>query len=315
MALSPASAPADVSAAAQLFDYRQAANPIRPGLCEPVPLRRWSASLHASGPSRIIDLDLSEELGAQIPCTSPALAASFIRLLGGDRLEVAAEATSSLFYVLQGSGRCRRPARGGSAPVEIEWGQGDLFVLPAGATPVLEGEQEAVLYWVHDAPLLHYLGATATTPRFEPCHYPAEWLLRELRAIAARPGSGSENRVSVLLANRDLPRTRTVSHTLWAMFGVVAGGTVQPPHRHQSVALDLIVAAPEGCHTLVGRDLDENGRILHPQRVDWEPGGVFITPPGLWHSHVNDAGEPAYLLPIQDAGLHAFLRSLDIRFR
>jgi hypothetical protein len=29
---------------------------------------------------------------------------------------------------------------------------------------------------------------------------------------------------------------------------------------------------------------------------------------------VNESGEPAWLLPIQDAGLHTYLRSLDIRF-
>lgn len=36
--------------------------------------------------------------------------------------------------------------------------------------------------------------------------------------------------------------------------------------------------------------------------------------PGLWHSHHNESGRPAYLVPIQDAGLHTYLRSLDIRF-
>jgi hypothetical protein len=29
---------------------------------------------------------------------------------------------------------------------------------------------------------------------------------------------------------------------------------------------------------------------------------------------VNESGKPAYLLPIQDAGLQTHLRSLDIRF-
>jgi gentisate 1,2-dioxygenase len=41
---------------------------------------------------------------------------------------------------------------------------------------------------------------------------------------------------------------------------------------------------------------------------------VFVTPPGLWHSHHNESGHPAHILPIQDAGLHTFLRTLDIRF-
>jgi len=105
-----------------------------------------------------------------------------------------------------------------------------------------------------------------------------------------------------------------VSHTLWAMVGVVPGGAIQAPHRHQSVAIDLILEAAPGCHTLVGTELDGEGRIHRPKRIDWETGGVFLTPPGYWHSHVNPSGEPARLLPIQDAGLHTYLRSLDIRF-
>ena len=98
------------------------------------------------------------------------------------------------------------------------------------------------------------------------------------------------------------------------MAGVVPAGAIQAPHRHQSVALDLIVESPPGCYTLVGTELDASGQIRHPRRIDWESGGVFITPPGHWHSHVNTSQQPARLLPIQDAGLHTYLRSLDIRF-
>ena len=88
----------------------------------------------------------------------------------------------------------------------------------------------------------------------------------------------------------------------------------QAPHRHQSVALDLIIDCQPGVYTLVGTDLNADGTIRNPERIDWQAGGAFITPPGYWHSHVNGSGQPAYLLPIQDAGLQTYLRSLDIRF-
>jgi gentisate 1,2-dioxygenase len=48
--------------------------------------------------------------------------------------------------------------------------------------------------------------------------------------------------------------------------------------------------------------------------VEWEAGGAFVTPPGMWHAHVNESGAPAHLIPIQDAGMQTYLRSLDIRF-
>ncbi|HWU39964.1 MAG TPA: hypothetical protein VN203_20120 [Candidatus Acidoferrum sp.] len=31
-------------------------------------------------------------------------------------------------------------------------------------------------------------------------------------------------------------------------------------------------------------------------------------------SHHNESGAPAHLMPIQDAGLHTYLRTLDIKF-
>jgi gentisate 1,2-dioxygenase len=106
----------------------------------------------------------------------------------------------------------------------------------------------------------------------------------------------------------------TITHVVWAMFGILPVAAVQAPHRHQSVAVDLVVAARPGCYTLVGSRLDDQGRIADGERFEWEPHAVFVTSPGLWHSHHNESGHPAHILPIQDAGLHTFLRTLDIRF-
>jgi hypothetical protein len=42
-------------------------------------------------------------------------------------------------------------------------------------------------------------------------------------------------------------------------------------------------------------------RIRRPTRV-------------LWHSHRNESGAGAQLIPVRDAGLQTYLRSLDTRF-
>jgi gentisate 1,2-dioxygenase len=303
-----------LEAAALWFDYREAANPVRPGLTEPIGLHQWSAELHACGPTAILPLDLSLELGCQGPATSPALAAHFLRILPGEGLTAAAVATTSLFAVLRGGGSLTRPGDQHAGPLSLAWESGDVFVLPAGQAPHLKAREESVLYWVHDGPLLTYLGVVPAAPRFRPCHYPAARLDHELQRLLADPSAGRSNRLSLLLASADCPSSRTVSHTLWAMLGLVPPGTVQPPHRHQSVALDLIIDCDPGCHTLVGSDLNDDGGIRNPRRIDWQAGGAFITPPGLWHAHVNPTGRSARLLPVQDAGLHTHLRSLDIRF-
>ncbi len=81
-----------------------------------------------------------------------------------------------------------------------------------------------------------------------------------------------------------------------------------------TVTFSLVDCAP-GCYTLVGDQVDPGTRqIVDPVRIDWEPGEAFVTPPGKWHSHHNESGSAAHLVPIQDAGLQTYLRALDIRF-
>jgi gentisate 1,2-dioxygenase len=106
----------------------------------------------------------------------------------------------------------------------------------------------------------------------------------------------------------------TITQTLWTMFGIIYPNTRQLPHRHQSVALDFVVDAMPGAYTLLGRELNEDGSIKDAVRIDWVKGSVFVTPPGYWHEHVNASDAVAYVMPIQDAGLHTYLRTLDIQF-
>ncbi len=72
--------------------------------------------------------------------------------------------------------------------------------------------------------------------------------------------------------------------------------------------------AHPGTYTLVGAELNSDGTIQNPMRVDWKAGCVFVTPPGYWHEHRNESKTDAYIMPIQDAGLHTYLRTLDIQF-
>lgn len=290
------------------FEYSKAADPIRPSLTPRVPYRFFPPSLYAGGPSRVVPLDLSAELKTEGPATGPGLCANFIRLVKGDSLLVDPVATSMVFYVLKGSGSVLQ------GDDRIDFAKGDFFTLPGDAGAVLSATADAALYYVNDAPLLRYLGVRPDRARFRPTLYKAARANAELARAAADPGAGHRSRISVLLGNTAFPLTRTVTHTLWAMYGTIGAGTVQKPHRHQSIALDLIVDCAPGCYSLVGRELDAAGNIVNPERVDWEAGCAFVTPPGYWHAHFNESGREARLIPVQDAGLQTYLRSLDIRF-
>ncbi len=295
---------------ARYFEYSKAANPVGSGRTPTIPLQAFPASLHAGRPTGVIELDQSEALGiGHGPATSPGLCASFLRIAADESVTTRPVATSELLFVLDGSGTSVLDGGG-----ELRWGAGDLFVLPCGTGTEHRADTDVTCYRVTDEPLLRHLGVAPTSPRFGPTHFPARRIRAELDAIVASPHATDRNRLAVLLANADQDRTLTATHVLWAMFGLLPEGAVQKPHRHQSVALDLIIDCRPGCYTSVGRSIDGDGRIVRPERIDWEPGGAFVTPPGLWHSHHNESGADAHLLPIQDAGLHTYLRTLDIRF-
>jgi gentisate 1,2-dioxygenase len=296
---------------ARYFEYSKAANPIGSGHTSSVPIKAFSRDLYADGPSRIIPLDLSNELGINNgPATSPGLAAHFVRIRAGEQIATRPNASSQLYYAICGRGFSAVNGR------LAQWEKGDFLTLPAqsDATFYADSGSDAALYWVHDEPLLRYLGAEATEPRFRATKFRRADVMARLNEIASRPGANDKSRVSVLLANAEEEQTLTITHVLWAMFGLLPPNQEQRPHRHQSVALDLILDAKPGCYSLLGTHLDERGNIVNPSRVDWEPGGAFVTPPGLWHAHFNESGAPAHLIPVQDAGLQTYLRSLDIRF-
>ena len=61
---------------ARFFEYSRAANPIGSGFTSEVPIESFSPALHKGGPTRTVALDLSAELGIEMP---PSL---FLRLVG-----------------------------------------------------------------------------------------------------------------------------------------------------------------------------------------------------------------------------------------
>ncbi|MBV6823185.1 cupin [Pseudomonas sp. PD9R] len=293
---------------AEYFEYSKAANPISAQLITRVPYHSFPASLYDTGPSRIVPLDLSEALGCEGPATGPGLCANFIRLNAGDSLTLRPNATSQVFYVIAGAGEVIQGEH------NIGWSKGCFIALPGLLDARFSATGDALLYYVHDEPLLRYLGVTRSTDRFAPTLYPAQTANAKLREAADDPRAQDRSRISILLGNRNFPQTRTVTHVLWAMYGILPAGSTQKPHRHQSIALDFIIDCPQGCYSLVGTELDADGQILNPVRVDWAPGLAFVTPPGYWHAHFNESDQEAFLIPIQDAGLQTHLRSLDIRF-
>lgn len=291
------------------LEYTKGVNPIRAGTIKSIPFKSFPSSIHESGKSGLHPLDISNDLGVTGPATSPGLCANFIRLLKNDNIKTNFNSSSELFYVIKGGGYTI------FSDIKIPWKKGDFVVIPAEDEVTHYGQdEESSLYLIHDQPLLDYLGAKASIKKFKPVLFTNERSLKQLEKARNEGNAVNRSRISVILVNKAMDQTLTVSHTMWAMLGVLPKDANQLPHRHQSVALDLILDCKSGCYTLVGEKIDQEGNIINPTREEWQPNSVFITPPGLWHAHFNESGEDVNFIPIQDAGLQIYLRTLDIKF-
>ena len=236
-------------------------------------------------------------------------------------------ASSHLFYVLHG--RCIFTLREQVYAQGEEYGEwylenkdtdfivesGEIFICPAFLDlkiyNMLQNEKTEI-YYVNDSPLLNYLGAEAEKQLFKPCVYDKQFIQENLQTLS----DPKNNRKGILLSNADTEKigVNTITPTLWALYNELPPNTVQKPHKHNSVALDLCSGCTdsENVYTLVGNELDEQGNIVNPTKVNWKQGEMFITPPGLWHSHNNTGNTYAHILPIQDAGLLLYQRILGI---
>lgn len=302
---------------ANIFEYGSAANPDM----KPIPVMVHPAGLHEKGATRVIPFDISSRLDIPTPCTSPNLMASFLRINVGDGIGTQVpNATSQAFYVIRGSGKTTIEDNNGTEET-ISWSTGDMFCVPHTLSEMIhictsaESHGGAAIYWIHDEPLMDYLGATPNVRKFEPTLYKKTDILARVDQIRHETGDcHKKNRLGVLLGNAKCAQTKTLTHVLWSLLNSIPANTVQRPHRHNSVALDLCVSAKPGVYTLMGKEIDGDGFIVEPIRCDWVTGSVFVTPPGWWHSHHNESDDIAWVLPVQDAGLYTHQRTLDIRF-
>ncbi len=151
---------ADWADDARYFEYSKAANPIGSGHAPQVPIRQFGPEIYLDQPTGVVPLDLSRELGIKTgEATSPALLANFVRIRTGEQIDTAVNATSQLYYVLYGRGFAAVDGR------LVKFEKGDFLTLPAGSRSVFYADAETAMYWVHDAPLLRYLGVEAREPQ------------------------------------------------------------------------------------------------------------------------------------------------------
>lgn len=270
-------------------------------------------ALDSSTPTGLIPLDLSSRLGLPYPATTPLVLAQYARVRAGERLTTELRATTEFWYVMRGSGRTTfgsggsgryggadGPAGAGGREA-IDWAPGDIFCLPGGGRVAHEaGGTDVVLWVVSNEPQLAHEHAQPTIDNapFAVAHYPADEIQRRLLGVYLDPRGAEMAGKSVNFGNAALEADRTTAPTLTLALNSLLPGQAQRGHRHNAVAVTLVVAG-EGCYSLIDGE-----------QVDWEPDCVMITPPTRFHSHHNDGGGLALFLIVQDGGLYYHCRTM-----
>tara|TARA_B100001287_G_C22640564_1_gene509902 strand:- start:384 stop:1268 length:885 start_codon:yes stop_codon:yes gene_type:complete len=256
--------------------------------------------------------------------TTPNLFARYFTFNNkGDRLnDNLSLATSHEYYIIQGSGKTIIINQDGFS--EIKWNKGDVLVLPfiRGKVIHIAFEDKTMIFTADDSPLVEFLNCKPSRSRFLPTLFKNDDMLKHIDTFNKEKDAQNRNRNGILLSTNQMVKEKlnTITHTMWSLLNSIGPNTIQKPHRHNSLAIDLCTdvdkeASKNGLvYTLMGKSLNENNEIIDPIKMVWKKNCTFTTPPGWWHSHHNESDKPAWVFPVQDAGLHTYMRTLDIQF-
>ena len=137
----------------------------------------------------------------------------------------------------------------------------------------------------------------------QPQDAPFLWRWREVEPLLQRSvGEVSINdieRRALIMAHPAFGAETTTTSTLLAAFTVLDPGERARPHRHTGAAVRFATRA-EGAVTIV------NGR-----RCEMKAGDLILTPPMVWHGHINESDHRIIWF---DAANMPLIRAVDAHF-
>lgn len=270
----------------------------------PVPDRIFvdepARALDPANPTGLIACDISAELASTFPATTPLVLARYARIRAGESLVTDFAASGVIAYVMQGSGTTRCDGE------QIAWSAGDLMILPGGTqADHAAGDVDAVLWMVTNEPQLAFESLRAPTPGHAPTrvvHFTGAEITRQIELLYQIGRNEQIAGSALIFSAEDQEATRNILPTLTVAMNSLPGGVVQRPHRHNSVAVSLVIKG-ERCFS-----------VIDGNRKDWAPWATTITPPVSVHSHHNGGNEQALFLIVQDGGIYYHTRAMGFEF-
>ncbi len=290
----------EAQARARFFNTGNAFNVILPPVPDMAFTDEPTRALSSQTPTGLIACDISDQMQCPFPATSPFVLAYYGKVKAGETLTTDFNATGVVGYVIQGSGSlvCGEET--------VEWGPGDLFVLPGGLpNSYTAGSADAVLWLVTNEPQLAFEHLRAPAPGEAPTgvvHYPATEIERQIGIIDSVGRDESAAGSALIFSSDTNEASRNALPTLTVAMNYLPPGVTQRPHRHNSVAVSLVIKGGNCFSTVDGK------------RKDWSPWCTTITPPVSVHSHSNHGDERAMFLIIQDGGLYYHGRTMGFEF-
>jgi gentisate 1,2-dioxygenase len=257
-------------------------------------------ALAPGAPTGLVPLDLSSTLGLGYPATTPFILSRYARIRAGETLDTAFDASTELYHVIRGSGATQL----GSGET-LPWQTADTFCLPGGATARHVAAEDTVLWVSTNEPQLRFENLRPPAPGagpIRPALYPMAEIRRRLLAVYLDPRGAAMAGKSVNLGNVAMEASRTTTPSFTLALNSLLPGESQRGHRHNAVAVTLVLAG-ERCYSLIDG-----------QRADWEPYTVMITPPAAFHSHHNEGRELALFLIVQDGGVYYHCRTMGFSY-
>lgn len=262
-------------------------------------------ALDPATPTGLIACDLSGSLGCDFPATSPFVLARYAKIRAGETLETDFAASGVIAYVIAGHGSTSGDGSTGSGGATIAWESGDLMILPGGQPFRHAAVADAVLWIVTNEPQLAFERLRPPAPGNAPTeivHYKGEEIQRQIALIYDVGRDEGIAGSALIFSSASQEATRNVLPTLTVAMNSLPGGAVQRPHRHNAVAISLVVRGPR-CFS-----------VMDGQRKDWAPWATTVTPPTTVHSHHNGGNEQAMFLIVQDGGLFYHARAMGFEF-
>ncbi len=281
------------------FNSANAFNLILPPVPDAVFTDEPAAALAADAPTGYTACDLGDDMQNPTLATTPLLLARYARLNAGDALDAHFDTAGSIWYVIQGEGTVTLDGQA------IAWAAGDVFVLPGGAATLAGGGTDSVLWVVTNEPQLRFedtRAPVAAESAVDVVHFPATEIDRQIDMLYAVDRGEDVAGIALIFSSEQQMERRNITPTMTLAMNTLPPGDFQRAHRHNSVAVTLVVQG------------DDCFSVVDERRKDWSPWATTVTPPETLHAHFNDGETMAKFLIVHDGGLYYHARTMGFSF-